>query len=172
MRFNASVRGIFVWNFRKVIFKLVLVIGVGCISREITLKWMSLDRTDYKLTLIAKIAVGWLACTKICGDPFRALTDCYLIAEIVIESPIDLPYCQRSVTGTRPSQSQRYLIPSQRRQWKHHLSQNYLFITHIVIIFHVVLGQYPGLYHLLYILIASDFVFHDENAVINFSMHN
>ena len=28
--------------------------------------------------------------------------------------------------------------------------------------------QYPGLYHLLYILIANDFVFHDENVVINF----
>ena len=58
---------------------------------------------------------------------------------------MNLPYCQLSVTGIRPSQSQRYLIPSQRHQWKHHLSQNNLCITHIVIIFHVLFGQYPGL---------------------------
>ena len=32
--------------------------------------------------------------------------------------------------------------------------------------------QYPGLYHLLYILIANYFVFHDENVVLNVSMHN
>ena len=38
--------------------------------------------------------------------------------------------------------------------------------------FHVLLVQYPDLYHLLYILIANDFVFLDENVVIKFSMHN
>ena len=64
--------------------------------------------------MIAKIAVGWLHCTKIRGDPFRAQTDSYLIAQIVIESPIDIAYRQRSVTGTRRSQSQRCIIPSQK----------------------------------------------------------
>ena len=52
------------------------------------------------------------------------------------------------------------------------LSQNYLFITHIVIILHFLFGQYPGLYHILYILIASDSVFHDQKVVTNLYMHN
>ena len=45
-------------------------------------------------------------------------------------------------------------------------------IKHIVIMFHVLFVQYPSWYHVLYILIANDFVFHGENVVINFYMYD
>ena len=84
--------------------------------------------------MIAKIVVGWLTCTKIRSDPFRAQTVRDLIA---IESPTDLPYRQRSVAGYRRSQSQRYLTPSQNANERVIYHKSIFYKTDIVIIFHV-----------------------------------
>ena len=48
--------GNFKWNFRLVIFKLNLVNGGWGISYEIALRWMSLDLTDDKSTLVQVMA--------------------------------------------------------------------------------------------------------------------
>ena len=48
--------GRFVWNFRQVICKLMLVIDGWGISREMALKWMLLDRTQDRSTLVQVMA--------------------------------------------------------------------------------------------------------------------
>ena len=50
--FNSLAPGRFQFNFRKVIFKLTLVNGGWGISNEIALRWMPLDLTDDKATLV------------------------------------------------------------------------------------------------------------------------
>ena len=44
------------WNFRWVIFKLIFLVIDGWASREITLRWMPLDLTDHKSTLLQVLA--------------------------------------------------------------------------------------------------------------------
>ena len=46
----------FEWNFRQVIFKLILVIVGWGISCEIAFRWLSLDITDDKSTLVQAVA--------------------------------------------------------------------------------------------------------------------
>ena len=46
------------WNFRKLIFRLNLLIDGSCISCEISLRWMSLDLTDDQSTLVQVMAWG------------------------------------------------------------------------------------------------------------------
>ena len=53
---NSSAPGRFWWNFRWVIFKLILVIDDWFISFEIALRWMSRDLTDDKSTLVQVMA--------------------------------------------------------------------------------------------------------------------
>ena len=55
-QFNSLVPGRFQFNFRKVIFKLTLVNGGWGISHEIALRWMPLDLTDDKSTLVQVMA--------------------------------------------------------------------------------------------------------------------
>ena len=54
--FNSLVPGRFQFNFREVIFKLNLVNGGWGISYEIALRWMPLDLTDDKSTLVQVMA--------------------------------------------------------------------------------------------------------------------
>ena len=54
--FNSFAPGRFQFNFRWVIFKLTLVNGGWGISNEIALRWMPLDLTDDKSTLVQVIA--------------------------------------------------------------------------------------------------------------------
>ena len=54
--FNSLVPGKFEWNFRYLIFQIISVID-GCdISSELALRWMSLDLTDEKSTLVQVMA--------------------------------------------------------------------------------------------------------------------
>ena len=53
---NSLAPGRFQFNFRQVIFKLVLVNGGWGISRETALRWMPLDLTDDESTLIQAMA--------------------------------------------------------------------------------------------------------------------
>ena len=53
---NSLIPGIFQWNLRKIIFKLILVTG-GCdISSEIALRWTSQNLNDDKSTLVQVMA--------------------------------------------------------------------------------------------------------------------
>ena len=54
--FNSLAPGKFEWNFRHVIFKQILVIGLWGISCEIALIWMSLGFTDDQSTLVQVMA--------------------------------------------------------------------------------------------------------------------
>ena len=54
--FNSLAPGKFEWNFRRVIFKQILVIDGWGISCEIALIWMSLDFTDDQSTLLQVMA--------------------------------------------------------------------------------------------------------------------
>ena len=54
--FNSLAPGRFQFNFRKIIFKLTLVYGGWGISYEIALRWMPLDLTDVKSTLVQVMA--------------------------------------------------------------------------------------------------------------------
>ena len=54
--FNSLAPGRFQRNFRKVIFQLILVIDGWSISCKIVLKWMSMDLTDGKSTLVQVMA--------------------------------------------------------------------------------------------------------------------
>ena len=54
--FNSLTLGRFQFNFRYVLFKLILVNGGWGISDEIALRWMPLDLTDDKSTLVQVIA--------------------------------------------------------------------------------------------------------------------
>ena len=54
--FNSLAPGGFQFNFRKVISKLTLVNGGWGISNEIALRWMPLDLTDDKSTLVQVMA--------------------------------------------------------------------------------------------------------------------
>ena len=53
---NSLAPGRFKWNFRLVIFKLILVIGGWGISCAIVFRWMSLDLSDGKSTLVQVMA--------------------------------------------------------------------------------------------------------------------
>ena len=53
---NSLAPGRFQFNFRKAIFKLILVDGGWGISYEIVLRWMPLDLTDDKSTLVQVMA--------------------------------------------------------------------------------------------------------------------
>ena len=53
---NSLAPGRFQFNFRKVIFKLTLVNGDWGISSKIALRWMPLDLTDEKSTLVQVMA--------------------------------------------------------------------------------------------------------------------
>ena len=53
---NSLAPGRFEWNFRQIIFKLILVIFGWGISYEIALRWMSLDLTDDRSTLVQVMA--------------------------------------------------------------------------------------------------------------------
>ena len=53
---NSLAPGRFQFNFRQVIFKLILVNGGWGISYEIALRWMPLDLTDDKSTLVQVMA--------------------------------------------------------------------------------------------------------------------
>ena len=53
---NSLAPGRFNFNFRQVIFKLILVNGGWGISYEIALRWMPLDLTDDKSTLVQVMA--------------------------------------------------------------------------------------------------------------------
>ena len=53
---NSLAPGRFKFNFRKVIFKLTWVNGSWAISHEIALRWMPLDLTDDKSTLVQVMA--------------------------------------------------------------------------------------------------------------------
>ena len=54
--FNSLAPGRFQRNFRKVIFQPILVIDGGSISCKIVLKWMPMDLTDGKSTLVQVMA--------------------------------------------------------------------------------------------------------------------
>ena len=56
LRFNSLTPGRFQWNFKQVIFKLILVIDGWSSSCEIVLRWMLLDLTDDKSTLVQVMA--------------------------------------------------------------------------------------------------------------------
>ena len=56
LNINSLAPGKFKWNFRYVIFKLILVIDGWGISCEIVLIWMSLDYTDDQSTLVQVMA--------------------------------------------------------------------------------------------------------------------
>ena len=56
MEFNSLAPGRFKRNLRKVIFKLILMIGGWGIFCKIALKWMSMDLTDDKSTLVQVMA--------------------------------------------------------------------------------------------------------------------
>ena len=53
---NSLAPGKFAWNFRKVIFKQILMVDVWGISCETALIWMSLDFTDDQSTLVQVMA--------------------------------------------------------------------------------------------------------------------
>ena len=53
---NSVAPGEFEWNFKQVIFKLMLMIDDYTVSCEIALKWMPLDPTDEKSTLVQVMA--------------------------------------------------------------------------------------------------------------------
>ena len=53
---NSLAPGIFEQNVRWIIFKLILVIDSWCVSCEIALRWISLDLTDDKSTLVQVMA--------------------------------------------------------------------------------------------------------------------
>ena len=53
---NSLAPGRFELNFLYVILKLILIIGGGHNSCEIALKWMSVDHTDDKSTLVQAMA--------------------------------------------------------------------------------------------------------------------
>ena len=53
---NSLAPGRFQRNFRKVIFQLILVIDGWSISCKIVLKWMPMDLTDGKSTLVQVMA--------------------------------------------------------------------------------------------------------------------
>ena len=53
---NSSTPGSFWWNWREVIFKLILVIYGWGICCEIALRWLSLHFTDGKVTLVQVMA--------------------------------------------------------------------------------------------------------------------
>ena len=55
-RVNALASGRFQFNFRQVVLKLTLVNGGWGISHEIALRWMPLDLTDDKSTLVQVMA--------------------------------------------------------------------------------------------------------------------
>ena len=54
--YNSLVPGRFYWNFGKIIFKLILMIGGWAIFKKIALRWMSQDRIDDKSTLVQVMA--------------------------------------------------------------------------------------------------------------------
>ena len=56
--FNSLAPGIFELNFRKVIFKLILVIDGWSFYHEIAIRWLPLNITDDKSTL-AQVMVWW-----------------------------------------------------------------------------------------------------------------
>ena len=68
--FNSLAPGRFEWHFRRVIFKLILVIDGWIISCEIAVRWMSLDLTDDKSTLVQVMAWGHQA-------PSHYLSQCW-----------------------------------------------------------------------------------------------
>ena len=53
---NSSYPQIYQWNFRYVIFMLILVIDGWCLCCEITHRWIALDLTDDKTTLVQVMA--------------------------------------------------------------------------------------------------------------------
>ena len=53
---NSLAPRIFEQNFRSMIFKLILVIDGSCVSCEIAVRWISLDFTDDKSTLVQVMA--------------------------------------------------------------------------------------------------------------------
>ena len=54
--FNSLAPGKFEWNFRYLIFQMISVIDGWSISCELALRWMSLDLTDDKSTLVQVMA--------------------------------------------------------------------------------------------------------------------
>ena len=54
--FNSLAPGNFEWNFRYLIFQIISVIDGWGISCELALRWMSLDLTDDKSTLVQVMA--------------------------------------------------------------------------------------------------------------------
>ena len=54
--FNSLDPGKFEWHFRYLFVQITLVIDGTCISREISPRWMSLDLTDDKSTLVQVMA--------------------------------------------------------------------------------------------------------------------
>ena len=54
--FNSLVPGKFEWNFRYLIFQIISVIDGWGISCELAIRWMSLDLTDDKSTLVQVMA--------------------------------------------------------------------------------------------------------------------
>ena len=55
-KLNSLVPGKFEWNFRSLIFQIISVIDSWGISCELVLRWMSLDLTDDKSTLVQVMA--------------------------------------------------------------------------------------------------------------------
>ena len=55
-RFNSLVPGKFEWNFRYLVIPIISVIDGWGIPCELALRWMSLDLTDYKSTLVQVMA--------------------------------------------------------------------------------------------------------------------
>ena len=53
---NSLAPGIFDYNFRQLIFNLILVIDVWGVFYEIALRWVSLDLTEGKSTLVQVMA--------------------------------------------------------------------------------------------------------------------
>ena len=56
MEFNSLVPGKFEWNFRYLILQIISVVDGWGISFELALRWMSLDLTDDKSTLVQVMA--------------------------------------------------------------------------------------------------------------------
>ena len=57
--FNSLAPEVFEWNFILIIFKPLLVMDYWCISVEIAIRWMSLDLTDDKWTLVHFKVMSW-----------------------------------------------------------------------------------------------------------------
>ena len=111
---NSLAPGRFQFNFRLVVFKLTLVNGGWCISYEIALRWMPLDLTDDKSTLVQVMA--WC-----CQATSHYLSQCW-------------PRSMSPNGVTRPQWVNISRAEENARHFADHIFERLLFVFHIVCI--------------------------------------